>query len=191
MKASITCFAASACRPVRRESASHDAPRKLHDGMIARPSMLISSRAYMPVADYEGDGRQKGPKMLRTALVFVTLLTSAGAALAQGDVARGEEMFADRCADCHAVGEGTKSGPDLANLIGRPAASLEGFEYSDGMVEAGEAGVIWDIETLREFIAKPRSVVNGSNMAFTGLRNPDDVANVIAYLSTFSPETTQ
>ena len=45
--------------------------------------------------------------------------------------------------------------------------------------------MVWDRETLEQFISKPRSVVNGSNMAFTGLRGPDDVSNVIAYLSTF------
>ncbi|MBU1336468.1 MAG: hypothetical protein KJ944_07160 [Alphaproteobacteria bacterium] len=83
-------------------------------------------------------------------------------------------------------GEGAKSGPHLNDLIGRPAASLEGFSYSDGMLEAAEAGVVWDLETLSKFITKPRSVVNGSNMAFTGLRSPEDVANVIAYIASFS-----
>ena len=112
--------------------------------------------------------------------------------MAQGDVALGKQVFVDRCATCHAVGgEGAKNGPELNNVIGRPAASLEGFKYSDAMVEAGQAGVVWDIETLSKFITKPRSVVNGSNMSFTGLRNPDDVANVIAYLATFSPGSAQ
>ena len=126
--------------------------------------------------------------MVRTTIAIAALMVSAGGALAQGDVALGEQMFGDRCANCHVVGEGhAKSGPELNNVIGRPAASLDGFKYSDGMVEAGKAGVVWDINTLSKFITKPRSVVNGSNMAFTGLRNPDDVANVIAYLATFSP----
>ena len=129
--------------------------------------------------------------MLRTAIVVAALVTTAGGAFAQGDVAQGKEMFEFRCASCHAVGEGTKSGPPLDNVIGRPAASLEGFKYSDGMIEAGQNGVVWDVETLSKFITKPRSVVNGSNMSFTGLRNPDDVANVIAYLATFSPPPAQ
>lgn len=124
--------------------------------------------------------------MVRTAIAISALMVSAGGARAQGDVALGEQMFADRCANCHAVGEGAKSGPPLNDLIGRPAASLEGFGYSDGMLEADEAEVVWDIEMLSKFITKPRSVVNGSNMAFTGLRNPEDVANVIAYIASFS-----
>lgn len=129
--------------------------------------------------------------MLRTAIAIAALMVNAGVAAAQGDVALGKQMFDERCAGCHTVGEDAKSGPGLSNLIGRPAASLEGYEYSDGMVEAAQAGVVWDIETLGKFITKPRTVVNGSNMAFTGLRNPDDVANVIAYLATFSPPPAQ
>ena len=128
--------------------------------------------------------------MVRTAIAIAALTMTAGGASAQGEVALGEEMYKFRCAECHAVGgEGAKNGPSLNNVIGRPAASVEGFKYSDGMVEAGQAGVIWDRETLGKFITKPRSVVNGSNMSFTGLRNPDDVANVLAYLATFSPPT--
>jgi cytochrome c len=86
------------------------------------------------------------------------------------------------------MGEGeAKRGPELNNLIGRPAASVEGYKYSDAMLEAAKTGLIWDLETLDRFITKPRKVVNGSFMTFTGLSHPEDVANVIAYLATFSP----
>ncbi|HEY4199304.1 MAG TPA: c-type cytochrome [Devosiaceae bacterium] len=127
--------------------------------------------------------------MRRTAITIIALMVSIGAALAQqGDVALGKQVFDLRCAGCHAVGgESAKNAPSLNNLIGRVAASVEGFDYSDAMIEARQRGVAWDVETLSRFITKPRSVVNGSNMAFTGLRNPNDVANVIAYLATFSP----
>ncbi|HEY9013266.1 MAG TPA: cytochrome c family protein [Devosia sp.] len=125
--------------------------------------------------------------MRRLAIAVAALVASAGATPAQDDVALGQQKFADRCAMCHSIGgEPAKNGPDLTNVIGRPAASLEGFKYSPAMLEAGQAGVVWDVETLTKFIAKPRSVVNGSNMAFTGYRDPVDVAAVIAYLETFS-----
>lgn len=131
--------------------------------------------------------------MVRTAIAIAALMVSAGGALAQdGDLALGEQKYLDRCADCHAVGDGPdKNGPSLNNVIGRPAASLEGFNYGPAMIEAGQAGVVWDVETLTKFIAKPRSVVNGSNMAFTGYSDPNDVAAVIAYLATFSPPPAQ
>lgn len=129
--------------------------------------------------------------MLRTAIATAGLVLSTGGAFAEGDVAQGKEMFEFRCGGCHTVGQGTKNGPDLGNLIGRTAASMEGFKYSDAMLEAKAKGVVWDIDTLGKFITKPRSIVNGSNMAFTGLREPADVANVIAYLATFSPPPAQ
>ncbi|OEO29045.1 hypothetical protein VW23_027215 [Devosia insulae DS-56] len=130
--------------------------------------------------------------MVRTAVAFTALMLSAGGALAEGDVALGKEAFDFRCTGCHSVGgAGASNGPPLDNLIGRPAASIEGFKYSDAMLEAAQAGVVWDVETLTKFITKPRSVVNGSNMAFTGLRKPEDVANVIAYLASFSPPPAQ
>jgi cytochrome c len=125
--------------------------------------------------------------MRRTAIAIAAMIVTTGGALAQ-DLALGEQLFADRCAPCHAVGdEAAKNGPSLNNVINRPAASVEGFKYGPAMVEAGQAGVIWDLDTLTKFITKPRTVVNGSNMSFTGLREPADVANVIAYLATFSP----
>jgi len=130
--------------------------------------------------------------MVRTTVAFAALMLSAGGASAQGDAALGKEVFDFRCTGCHSVGgAGASNGPPLDNLIGRAAASIEGFKYSDAMREAAEAGVVWDIETLTKFITKPRSVVNGSNMGFTGLRNPEDVANVIAYLASFSPPAAQ
>jgi cytochrome c len=130
--------------------------------------------------------------MLRVAISVAAVLIGAGEVSAEGDVALGEQKFLDKCALCHNVGDtDLKNGPTLNHLIGRPAASMEGFRYSDGMLEAGQKGVVWDLETLTKFITKPRTVVNGSNMAFTGLSNPDDVANVIAYLATFSPPTAE
>jgi cytochrome c len=129
--------------------------------------------------------------MLRTAIAIAAIAAGTGGALAEGDVALGKEVFEFRCTSCHSVGEEAKNGPTLSGLIDRPAASLEGFKYSDAMREAGQAGVVWNVETLTKFITKPRSVVNGSNMSFTGLHDPEDVANVIAYLDTFSPPPLQ
>lgn len=130
--------------------------------------------------------------MGRLMIAAGALLLSAGGALAEGNAVLGEQRFADRCAMCHSIGgQAAKNGPDLTNIIGRPAAALDGFKYSPAMIEAAQAGVVWDLETLTRFITKPRSVVNGSNMSFTGYRNPEDVANVIAYLATFSTPPAQ
>lgn len=133
----------------------------------------------------------RGDQMLRTAVLLGAIVCSGGA-LAQGDVSLGQQVFEDKCILCHSMTEGPpKRGPLLVDMIDRPAATVEGFAYSDAMREAAEAGLVWDLETLDRFLTKPRRVVNGSYMTFTGLNHPEDVANVIAYLASFSSTSGQ
>jgi len=125
--------------------------------------------------------------MIRTAVAIAVLAMSVSGAFAQGDVAAGEQVF-KKCMSCHAIGEGakTKVGPELNQLIGRVAGSVEGYSYSDAMVAAGKGGLVWGPDTLTPFLTKPKDVVAGTKMSFPGLPKPEDVANVIAYLQTFS-----
>ena len=127
--------------------------------------------------------------MLRATTAIAVLILSAGGAFAQGDVPAGEAVF-KKCAICHTIGEGakTKVGPVLNGVLGRTAGTLEDFTYSKAMKDAGAGGLVWTPETLSEFLAKPKDFVKGTKMSFAGLSNPDDVANVIAYLATFSPD---
>lgn len=127
--------------------------------------------------------------MTRGATVFLLMVLSAGSAFAQADVPAGEVVF-KKCGTCHMVGEGakTKVGPVLNGVVGRTAGTLEGFNYSQAMKDAGAGGLVWTPETLTEFLAKPRDYVKGTKMAFGGLPKPEDIANVIAYLQTFSPD---
>lgn len=127
--------------------------------------------------------------MVRTAIAIAALMVSTGGALAQGDVALGETVF-KKCAVCHAVGEGAKNkvGPELNGVFGRTAGTAEGFNYSPAMKDAGAGGLIWTPETVGQFVTKPKDFVKGTKMSFMGLAKPEDVANVLAYLATFSPD---
>jgi cytochrome c len=127
--------------------------------------------------------------MLRATTAAAVLILSAGSAFAQGDVPAGEVVF-KKCAICHTVGEGAKSkvGPVLNGVLGRTAGTLEGFNYSQPMKDAGAGGLVWTPETLAEFLVKPKDFVKGTKMSFAGLAKPEDVTNVIAYLATFSPD---
>lgn len=100
-----------------------------------------------------------------------------------GDAAQGERVFR-RCGACHEVGEGAenKVGPILNGVIGRPAAAVADFEYSDAMREAGAAGLVWTVAELQTYLEKPRDVVPGTKMNFPGLRSEEQRNDVIAYL---------
>ena len=115
-----------------------------------------------------------------------TLLIAVQSAGAQ-DAAAGEKLFA-KCKACHAVGEGAKNrvGPHLNELMGRTAGTVESYRYSKAMAKAGEEGLVWNDETLKAYLASPKAMVKGTKMAFAGLKDEGDLANMIAYLSTFS-----
>ncbi len=117
----------------------------------------------------------------------LALLIPVASASAEGDAAKGEKVFR-KCKACHAVGEGAKNkvGPQLNDLIGRTAGTVEGFKYSKAMVAAGEEGIVWNDETLHAYLEKPRDYIKGNRMSFAGLRKESDRDDVVAYLKTFS-----
>lgn len=122
-----------------------------------------------------------------------TILYAAGAALVStsayaidGDPVAGEQAFRT-CATCHNVEEDrNKVGPHLINVFGRTPGTVEGFRYSKAMIAFGEAGNVWDAETMAAYFADPRGYVRGNRMAFVGLKTEEDIANVLAYLAQFS-----
>ena len=103
------------------------------------------------------------------------------------DVAAGATVFR-QCVACHTIDEGgpNRVGPNLWGVVGRPAAAVEGFNYSPAMREFGEAGNVWDEEHLDEYLANPRGYVPGTTMTYAGVRNDDSRANLIGYLATQS-----
>jgi cytochrome c len=115
------------------------------------------------------------------ALVFA----SAGAALAQ-DVAAGEQSF-NKCRPCHDVGEDAKIklGPPLNGLDGRPAGSVAGFNYSDANKGSG---IVWNKAKFIEYITNPQGVVPGTRMAFGGIKDPAEIANLWAYIDQFKAD---
>ncbi|MBV1904075.1 MAG: ankyrin repeat domain-containing protein [Marinosulfonomonas sp.] len=91
------------------------------------------------------------------------------------------------CGACHSLVADRNDpdiGPTLWGIVGRPIASVEGFEYSSSM--AAENGS-WDYKTLNSFIAAPKLYMPGSHMRAVG--EIDDVtrrAAAIAYLRTLA-----
>ncbi|MBI1384610.1 MAG: c-type cytochrome [Rhizobiales bacterium] len=133
-------------------------------------------------------------RRLRLALCAATFALSLGlgsslpSVAVAGDAAKGATVF-KKCSACHMVGEGAKNrvGPHLNDIFGRTSGSLEGFKFSNAMKEAGAGGLVWTTETLSGYLADPRGYMKGNRMSFVGLKKPEELADVIAYLATFSP----
>jgi cytochrome c len=111
--------------------------------------------------------------------LFVLLVTPAGAAAA-GDVAAGEAAF-QRCGICHniAAGAGTKVGPDLFAIFGRKAGTAANFDYSAAMKNSG---IVWNDKSLAEYLKNPHEFIPGNRMAFPGIKDAKEIADLLAYL---------
>jgi cytochrome c len=115
------------------------------------------------------------------AFAFTFALASAGIvrAVEAGDAESGKKVFA-KCQACHSLDAGVnKIGPSLHGIMGRPAASVDGFKYSDAMKNAQ---LTWTPDVLDHYLTNPRKSVPGTKMAFPGLPKPEDRANIITYL---------
>ena len=122
--------------------------------------------------------------MFRAVSSAAFLLAGVLVAHADGDAALGKKVF-NRCMACHeAATDRDKVGPHLLGVVGRTAGTAESFlgHYSDAMKSAGAAGLVWDEANLTEYLRAPKLKVPGNRMAFGGLSNDGDIANVIAYL---------
>jgi len=126
-------------------------------------------------------GRRFGRAAGLAVAVSAMAVAFGGQALAAGDAAKGEETFKKNCFVCHSLEDKVKVGPSLHGVVGRKAGTYPGFAYSDANKNSG---LTWDEATLEVYLTDPKAKVPGTKMIFMGLKNADDRANVIAYLST-------
>lgn len=119
-------------------------------------------------------------KIVAASLIAAGLLSSQ--AFAAGDPVKGKAVFA-RCAICHNVEKdgGNGVGPNLFGIAGRKSASVDGFNYS-GKMKA--ANITWTDENLAKWVAGPAKMVPGNKMAFGGIAQKSQIADVVAYLDT-------
>jgi len=120
----------------------------------------------------------------RGAIVILAFCGPAHAA----NPGHGEEIFKTICAACHvAVRDpsradlATRVGPNLWGVLGRKAGSYKGYAYSYAM---RSSGINWTDQQLGRYIAAPQTTVPNVRMNFLGLKNPNDIQDVIAYLHT-------
>lgn len=103
------------------------------------------------------------------------------ALLATADVAAGQKV-ARACTACHSFEKGgpNKVGPDLWAVVERVVASVEGFSYSEAMKSHHDRK--WTYDELNHFLFAPKAHVPGTKMAFAGVKDTRERANLVAYL---------
>jgi cytochrome c len=142
---------------------------------------------YQRVHDHPVNMRARRRSMWRGALVLLLVVTSS--AVWADAVEDGAEVFR-KCRACHQVGESARNlvGPHLNGLFGRKAGTVDGFTYSDANKSSG---VVWDERTFAEYIKDPKAAMPGNRKVFAGIKDEDDIKNLIAYLRTFGADGRQ
>ena len=104
--------------------------------------------------------------------------------LAKADPAKGQQVF-NKCMACHNADKGgaNQLGPNLWDMIGEPIGQGKGFAFSDALSKKGGT---WDWDNLSQWLTSPSAFAPGTKMTFAGLGNPQDRADVIAFLNSHS-----
>ena len=104
--------------------------------------------------------------------------------LAKADPAKGQQVF-NKCAACHNADRGgaNQLGPNLWGVLGEPIGQGRGFAFSDALAKKGGN---WDWHNLSDWLNSPKAFAPGTKMTFAGLSNPQDRADVIAFLNAHS-----
>ena len=131
-----------------------------------------------------------------------TMVLLSAPVYAEGDAANGEAIFNRQCSTCHVVvndagetlaGRAAHVGPNLYGVVGRTPGTYPEFGYGDSMVAYGATGAVWGEDNLPVYLQDPTDFLRTAlddrrargKMAFQ-LRDPQDAADVFAFLSTFT-----
>merc|ERR1719213_121723 len=100
-------------------------------------------------------------------------------AKASGDASKGEKVFKNLCAVCHSL-SAHSVGPALGGLPGENIAGSDGFAYSSAL--SSKATLKWSDANLDKWLKQPSAFAPGNAMAFAGIPNQKDRADLIAFL---------
>jgi cytochrome c len=154
----------------------------LFAGIVALGSSIVAGEMFhserpekmgYPIAGVEQEG--EGAAAAEKPIEFY---------LASADPTKGQQVF-NKCAACHNAEKGgaNQLGPNLWDVLGEPIGQGKGFAFSDALSKKGGN---WSWDNLNQWLSSPRAFAPGTKMTFAGLSNPQDRANVIAFLNAHS-----
>jgi cytochrome c len=106
--------------------------------------------------------------------------------IATADVAKGMAFVQQQCSACHSLNQGGANGvgPNLYGVVGGPMFGSAGFTYS-GAVKAKAKGN-WNYDNMNLWLTDPSGFAPGTAMSYTGIKNTQTRADVVAYLRTLA-----
>jgi cytochrome c len=119
-----------------------------------------------------------GPTSAPPGMIPLQIKNSAGAPVfGNPDAGKQVEVV---CSACHSLQAGQNMvGPSLHGIIGRHSGIVPGFHYSSANKNSG---LVWTEQELYAYLENPQKVVPGTYMTYTGVKDPQQRADVIAYL---------
>jgi cytochrome c len=195
-------LALAACGGSKESSSSTPAPAPTdiavaepepaaEDPTPAEPAAVEPATADTTVAPDPGtathsDATMTAPDATAAAAPDAAVVPAAATAAAgedyaafTGDPVAGKKVFV-KCMACHVVTQGqNRVGPSLYGIVGRPAGSIAGFNYSPANKNSG---ITWTEDVMFAYLKNPQSYIPGTKMVFPGLPSGQDRADVIAYL---------
>jgi cytochrome c len=145
---------------------------------LARKVAVASFVRGVIIGAATGEGMRRAGQCVISGLLLA--IVSAPLSGVAGEAAAGRAVF-NRCKICHTLDAGDHNtvGPNLHGLYGRKAGTSKGFAYSAALADSG---IIWDDKTLAMYLRNPREAIPGNNMAFPGIKDDKELADLLAYL---------
>lgn len=125
------------------------------------------------------------PTLSRAGAVFAVGLLALVAVPRPGaaadDVAVGKMLYENKCGGCHSI-DSERVGPRHRNVVGRPVASVAGYDYSPALRKLGGT---WTSARLDQWLRGTQKMAPGSKM-YLEVSDAAQRRAIIAYLNSVS-----